>query len=245
MDKSGGSTPVSGYSARPGRTSGLYYGWVIVGVSFATMAFHMSASFSFSLFQVPLIEEFGWSRGALGGAFAVSMSLYAICNPKAGSILERKGPRALIPWGSVSIGLGLMLGFFISSLWHVYLFIGVLIGLGLSMSGFVTHSALLPRWFFRNRGLAAGIAISGIGIGSFILMPTIERLIANFGWRYAYLIFGASILLIILPLKLLLLRNHPSQTWVRTSTARQTKRPPGFQNHWPSAPRMWEKYSSE
>ena len=174
------------------------------------MGFHMAATFSFSLFQVPLIQEFGWSRGALGGAFALSMSLYAICSPAAGAILERRGPRALIPWGSVSIGTGLMLGFFISSLWHAYIFIGVMIGVGLAISGFVTLNALMPRWFFRNRGLAAGIAISGIGIGSFILMPTIERLIAVFGWRYAYLIFGASILLIILPLKLLLLRNAPS-----------------------------------
>ena len=174
------------------------------------MGFHMAATFSFSLFQVPLIQEFGWSRGALGGAFALSMSLYAICSPAAGSILERRGPRALIPWGSVLIGTGLMLGFFISSLWHAYIFIGVMIGVGLALSGFVTLNALMPRWFFRNRGLAAGIAISGIGIGSFILMPTIERLIAYFGWRYAYLIFGASILLIVLPLKLLLLRNAPT-----------------------------------
>ncbi len=210
MSKSGGSIPASGHSAQRGRTGGLYYGWVIVGVSFITMGFHMAATFSFSLFQVPLIQEFGWSRGALGGAFALSMSLYAICSPAAGSILERKGPRALLPWGSVSIGTGLMLGFFISSLWHAYIFIGVMIGVGLALSGFVTLNALMPRWFFRNRGLAAGIAISGIGIGSFILMPTIERLITVFGWRYAYLIFGASILLIVLPLKLLLLRNAPS-----------------------------------
>ena len=210
MDNSGDSPQAAGHSARRGRTGGLYYGWVIVGVSFTTMAFHMAATFSFSLFQVPLIQEFGWSRGALGGAFALSMSLYAICSPTAGSILERKGPRALIPWGSVLIGVGLALGFFISSLWHVYVFIGVMIGVGIAISGFVTHSALLPRWFFRNRGLAMGIALSGIGIGSLFLMPTIERLIALFGWRYAYLIFGASILLIILPLKLLLLRNHPS-----------------------------------
>ena len=174
------------------------------------MAFHMAATFSFSLFQVPLIEEFGWSRGALGGAFALSMSLYAICSPTAGSLLERKGPRALIPWGSALIGAGLVLGFFISSLWHAYIFIGVMIGIGLALSGFVTHNAILPRWFFRNRGLAAGIAISGIGIGSFILMPTIERIIAVFGWRYAYLIFGGSILLLLLPLKILLLRNNPS-----------------------------------
>ena len=170
MSDSGDSGSASGHSSRRGRTGSLYYGWVIVGVSFIAMAFHMAATFSFSLFQVPLIQEFGWGRGALGGAFAVCMSLYAICSPKAGSILERKGPRALIPWGSVSIGVGLALGFFISSLWHVYVFIGVMIGVGIAMSGFVTHSAIMPRWFFRNRGLAMGIALSGIGIGSLILM---------------------------------------------------------------------------
>ncbi len=210
MNDSTGSTLASSHSLKPGAASGLYYGWVIVGISFITMAFHMSAIFSFSLFQVPLIKEFGWSRGALGGAFALSMGLYAICSPKAGAILEKKGPRALLPWGSISIGAGLALGFFISSLWHVYVLTGLLLGLGLAMSGFVTHNALMPRWFYKNRGLATGIAVSGIGIGSFILIPTIERLIATFGWRYAYLIFGGSIFFLILPVKLRLLKNHPS-----------------------------------
>lgn len=204
-DSSGSARPVK---SRP--KSGFYYGWVIVGLSFTTMAFHMSASFSFALFQVPLIEEFGWSRGALSGAFALSMGLYAVCSPKAGAMLEKKGPRALLPWGSVFIGGGLALGSFASSLWHVYLFMGVLPGIGLTISGFVTHSALMPRWFLKNRGLATGVAIAGIGIGSFILMPAVERLIALFGWRAAYLILGGSILLVILPLKILLLRNHPA-----------------------------------
>lgn len=210
MSDSSGSTPNPGRTPPPGARGGPYYGWVIVGVSFVTMAFHMSATFSFSLFQVPLIEEFGWSRGALSGAFALSMGLYAICSPKAGSILERRGPRALIPWGTVAIASGLLLGALITSLWHAYIFIGVLIGIGLAMSGFVTHNALMPRWFYKHRGLATGVAVSGIGIGSFILMPAIERLIAHFGWRGAYLIFGGALLLLVLPLKLILLRNRPS-----------------------------------
>ncbi len=209
-DSIGSATPSTGRIAPPGERGGLYYGWVIVGISFTTMAFHMSATFSFSLFQVPLIEEFGWSRGALSGAFALSMGLYAICSPAAGSILERRGPRALIPWGTVAIGAGLLLGSRITSLWHAYIFLGVLIGLGLAMSGFVTHNALMPRWFYRHRGLATGIAVSGIGIGSFILMPAIERLIAHFGWRHAYLIFGGAMLLLVLPLKVVLLKNRPS-----------------------------------
>ncbi len=210
MNDSTGSSPASGSPPKSRSARGFYYGWVIVGLSFTTMAFHMSASFSFSLFQVPFIEEFGWSRGALGGAFALSMCLYAVCSPKAGAILEQKGPKALIPWGSVAVGAGLALGYFVSSLWHVYVFIGVLPGIGLAMSGFVTHNALMPRWFFKNRGLATGIAVSGIGIGSLILMPVVERLIALFGWRLAYLILGASILLVIWPLQAILLKNRPA-----------------------------------
>ena len=243
MDNSGDSSQASGHSARRGRTGGLYYGWVIVGVSFTTMAFHMAATFSFSLFQVPLIQEFGWSRGALGGAFALSMSLYAICSPTAGSLLERKGPRALIPWGSALIGAGLALGYFISSLWHAYIFIGVMIGIGLALSGFVTHNAILPRWFFRNRGLAAGIAISGIGIGSFILMPTIERIIAVFGWRYAYLIFGGSILLLHPaaqnpPAQRQPLRRRPEHRRRIGRRGRRIFRSPPL-----PIPRKWERYS--
>ena len=49
-----------------------YYGWLIVALSFLTLSTHGSASMSFSLFQVALIDEYGWSRGALGGAFLIS-----------------------------------------------------------------------------------------------------------------------------------------------------------------------------
>ena len=236
MDKSGGSIPASGRSARRGRAGGLYYGWVIVGVSFISMAFHMAATFSFSLFQVPLIQEFGWSRGALGGAFATTMSLYAICSPKAGSILERKGPRTLIPWGSVSIGLGLMLGFFISSLWHVYVFIGVMIGVGIAMSGFVTHGALL-------RGGSSEI----VDCGGHRPLGHRHRLIhSDAHHRKTHRLLRLALRLP--DFRRLDTSHHPSAQIApaqKSSLRRRAehrrrfgrRKPPGFQNHLPPTPR--------
>jgi MFS family permease len=186
----------------------IFYGWVIVGLSFVTLAFHITARFSFAILQVPLIAEFGWGRGALGGAYALGMGIYALTNPLIGSLFEKYGPRAVMPWGSVLVGLGLTGGFFISSLWHVYFLTGVLIAFGTSLSGFSMHGALMPRWFQKRRGLATGIIFSGIGIGALLLSPIIERLIANFGWRAAYLFYGLAVILILIPAKFLLLRNQ-------------------------------------
>ena len=175
------------------------------------MGFHNSARFSFTIFQVPLIEEFGWSRGALGGAFALMLGTYALTGPIIGSLFDRKGPRAIMPWGSIIIGAGLILGYFVNSLWQIYVIYGIFIGIGMTMSGFSLHGALMPRWFKRKRGLATGITLAGGGVGILFLFPIIERLIAHVGWRLTYLLFGALILLIMVPLKLTLLRNSPEE----------------------------------
>ena len=187
----------------------FYYGWVIVCLSHFTLAFHVVTRFSFGIFQVPLIEEFQWGRGLLGGAFALSMATYALGAPLAGSLLDRYGPRAIMPWGSVVLGISLIASYFISSILEVYLLIGFCLGGGLALSGFATHSAIMPRWFIEKRGRATGIALSGIGIGILFLAPILERLIAIFGWRIAYLIFGLVILFIVSPTGFLLLKDHP------------------------------------
>ncbi len=198
-------------SRSPGARTGprFYYGWLIVGVSFLAMAFHNSARFSFTIFQIPLIEEFGWGRGALGSGYALMLGVYALSGPIAGSLFDKKGPRAIMPWGSIFIGLALAGGYFITSLWHVYVIYGIFIGSAMSLSGFALHGAMMPRWFQRKRGLATGITLSGGGVGFLLFFPLIERLIANVGWRLTYLFFGLSILIVMVPLKLLILRDGP------------------------------------
>ncbi|MBI3127696.1 MAG: MFS transporter [Candidatus Tectomicrobia bacterium] len=195
----------------PARAPSFYYGWAIIGLAHLTLAFQVTTRFGFGIFQVPLIEEFGWSRGALGGAFALGLGAYAVAVPYAGSLLERYGPRRVMPWGCVIAGAGMTASFLVSSLWQVYLLSGILTGLGLALSGFGTHSAIMPRWFVRMRGRATGLALAGIGVGTLVLSPAIERAIAYWGWRYAYLLFGLSIVAVIAPLNFLLMRDYPEE----------------------------------
>ncbi len=204
----------------------FYYGWIIVCVSFLAMGFHNSARFSFGIFQVPLIKEFGWSRGALGGAFALMLAIYALSGPFIGSFFDKKGPRKVMPLGSALIGCALALGFFIDSLWHIYVLTGFGIGVGMAMSGFALHGALMPRWFQRKRGLATGIMLSGGGVGTLVLFPVIERLIAHVGWRFTYLILGAAIFFIMVPLKLIFLRDRPEDVGQAIDGLPQSESPP-------------------
>lgn len=194
---------------RPPLALPFYYGWVIVALAFTAMGLHITARFAFAIFQVPLIAEFGWGRGALGGAYALMLGTYALASPFVGSLFDRLGPRAVMPWGSVLVGGGLALSFFVSSLWHVYLFTGIFIGAGVALSGFALNSAMLPRWFQRKRGLATGAALSGSGIGILLLIPAIERVIAGAGWRAAYLAYGLLILAGFAPAFRFLLRDRP------------------------------------
>ena len=172
-------------TAQPRPAPRLYYGWIIVGLGFVTLAFQVVYRFSFSIFQIPLIAEFGWSRGTLSWAFSLSLLIYALSSPYIGSLLERHGPRAIMPWGCALVAVASLLGYFINTIWHVYLVIGLLGGIGLALNGFATNSAIMPRWFMRFRGRATGITLSGIGIGILVLLPLTERMIALWGWRLA------------------------------------------------------------
>lgn len=183
----------------PPKTPWIYYGRIIVALGFVTLAVQIFARFSFAIFQKPLIDEFGWSRGLLGGAYSLALLVYAVLCPYAGSLLERKGPRAIMPWGCVLVGLAFMGGYFISALWHVYFLFGIVAGLGVVLNGFAANSAIMPRWFLHKRGRATGITLSGIGIGILVLSPVVEQMIEHWGWRGAYLGFGAFVLCVMSP----------------------------------------------
>ncbi len=190
-------------------TPRLYYGWIIVGLGFVTLAFQVVYRFSFAIFSVPFVQEFGWSRGLLGSAFSLALFVYAVSSPYVGSLLERKGPRAIMPWGCFLVAAASLAGFFINSIWHIFFLFGIVGGIGLALNGFATNTAIMPRWFVQKRGRATGITLSGIGIGILVLSPMIERMIDMWGWRLAYVAYGAIVLFIITPASYLIMRDRP------------------------------------
>src|SRR5205085_11028789 len=88
----------------------FFYGWVIVGVAFVTMAVGVNARTAFSLLLPPILDEFGWERGVTAGAFSFGFMVSACLTPALGHLMDRRGPRLVIEGGVVAMGAGLMLG---------------------------------------------------------------------------------------------------------------------------------------
>src|SRR5262245_64025204 len=135
----------------------FYYGWLIVGIAFVTMAIGVIARTAFSLLMPPLIDEFGWDRGLAAGAFSFGFLVSAVISPVSGRVMDRRGPRIVIESGVVLVALGLFLAPFIANPWHFYLTLGVAVGAGANLMSFTAHSQFLPNWFVRRRALAISI----------------------------------------------------------------------------------------
>lgn len=189
----------------------FFYGWIIVALSFVNLGIIFGIWYSFSVFFVAILQEFGWSRAATAGVFSCFMLVHSGSAIVIGSFLDRFGARVVIPAGACIVALGLFASSRIDALWQLYLWYGVLTPVGVCAVGFIAHGIILPKWFDRKRGLAIGIAMAGIGLGMQILVPAAQIVIADFGWRAAYCVLAGFILITILPLNILLQRNSPQE----------------------------------
>ena len=163
----------------------FFYGWVVVAVAFVTMAIGVNARTAFSLLFPPILEEFRWERGLTAGAFAAGFMISAVGAPFLGVLMDKKGPRWMLSLGVVLVGGGMACASLITEPWHLYLTLGFLVSGGSVALAYTGHALFLPNWFVRRRSFAAGIAFSGVGIGSVIIFPWLQGLIAARGWRYA------------------------------------------------------------
>ena len=102
----------------------FFYGWVVVASAFITMAIGVNARTAFSLLFPPILDEFGWERGLIAGAFAVGFAVSTPFSPWLGWLMDRRGVRALMLLGVVMMGSGLALATLITRPWHLYLTLG-------------------------------------------------------------------------------------------------------------------------
>jgi len=199
---------VSGRSNHWAARLPCYYGWVIVAVAFVTMSIGVTARTSFSLLLPPLIDEFGWDRGRVAGAFSFGFLVSAVLSPIAGRVMDRYGPRPVVETGVCLMVLGLLLAPSIEQPWQLYLTLGVLVGAGANLMSFTAQSLYLPNWFTRRRGLAISIAFSGVGVGAIVLLPWLQTVIVHDGWRASCRAMGWLALIVVGPLNLLV-RHRP------------------------------------
>ena len=192
----------------------FFYGWLIVAVSFVTMGIGVNARTAFSLLFPPILDEFGWDRGLTAGAFSFGFLVSALLSPALGRLMDRRGPRVVMELGVGLVGGGLLLATLIHRPWHLYATLGLLVGGGSVCLAYTGQSLFLPNWFVRRRGFAMSVAFSGVGVGSIILLPWLQALIARAGWRAGCWTLGLLVLVLLVPLNLLL-RRRPEDIGLR------------------------------
>jgi len=190
-------------------SSSFYYGWIIVAVALISMGFWLGIRSSFSVFYVALLEEFPWNRGNSAGVQSMALITYTILAPIVGGLIDRFGPRRVVVPGILVLALGLVLCSTVDTLTQFYLLYGVVMGSGITCIGIVTYSAILAHWFEKKRGLASGIAVSGMGLGTFFFVPISQSFISMLGWRVTFILTAALVLVILLPANALFLRHKP------------------------------------
>ena len=116
------------------RESGLrfFYGYVVVAVAFLILIVAWTTYNAFGVFFKPLQVEFGWSSAATSGAFSLSMIIFGALNVVVGGLNDRFGPRLVTTACGILLGVGYLLMSQVNSLWQLYLFLGVIIGIGMS-----------------------------------------------------------------------------------------------------------------
>src|SRR5438046_7165068 len=95
--------------------------WMVVGAVWVTLAIASGLYFSFPIFYVALLVEFGWSRGATAAAFSISSVVQGVLSPVVGMLVDRFGPRRVMLGGACLLGGACVLSGQIGSLWALYL----------------------------------------------------------------------------------------------------------------------------
>lgn len=179
------------------------YAWVVVAASCALLVMHAGIMYSYGVFFKPLAASFNWSRAATSGAYSLRQLMQGVGALPMGWLADKFGPARVMAICGALAGLGLILTSRVTSLWQLYLAYGVVLGVGLSGS-FTIATATTARWFVKRRGMALGIVAAGMGLGTFILLPVAERLVAAFDWPRAIAFFGIGGWLVLIPSALLL-----------------------------------------
>jgi MFS family permease len=172
-----------------GMFSRVFYGWFVVAAAFAVTLVGFGSAYTFSAFVESLQSDFAASRGSVSLVFSLAGFLYFGLGMVSGPLADRWGSRRLSMAGMLLVAVGLCAASVARTLTEVYVAYGLGIGLGVGCS-YVPALGAVQRWFVRHRGLASGIAVSGIGVGTLVMPPLASFLVATVGWRHAYLALG-------------------------------------------------------
>jgi len=192
----------------------IHYAWVVAAAVFAVLLCAAGVRATPSVFIVPLEREFGWSRALISGAVSLNLVLYGLVGPFAAALMQTLGIRRTILISLTLIAAGVSLTHFMNAPWQLFLFWGLLVGLGTGTTAMVLGATVVQRWFVAHRGLVMGILTASTATGQLIFLPLLAAQVEHRGWRFVSLLV-AGVAALLIPLVALLVRDRPSDVGAR------------------------------
>jgi MFS transporter, OFA family, oxalate/formate antiporter len=165
--------------------------WLIVLALFVVTYGISTPLAAYGVFLPVFAETFGWSRGAIATALSINLLLGGVAGFVVGALADRHGPRVMLVVTVALAGAAFALVSTVDALWQLYLFVGLLGGVGMS-SFYLLAAATVTHWFDERRGLALALVLVGFNLGYISAGPLAASLIAALGWRAAYALLGTG-----------------------------------------------------
>src|SRR5438045_3243562 len=155
-----------------GASTGLYYGWIIVGTMAVTAAVSMAlGGLNYGLFIKPMGDELGIGRALFGWLQSARQVASALTAPLVGSLLDRFGARVLLAVAALITGGAMGTLSLITDGWQLIALFALTGLVGLNGPGALVTSVPVTRWFVRQRGKAMAMASLGIPVGGVVFVP--------------------------------------------------------------------------
>jgi len=175
-----------------------FYGWKLVAVFFAV--YFLNGTFPYYggvVINSFMSAEMGLNRSTLGLGFSIFTVAFGLSSPLVGSLVTRIGARKTLLYGCAVLTTGtLLMAFAVSTAWHYNLYFGVIIGIGVGMSGVVPILSSLSFWFKLRKATATAIVMSASGMSALISAPLLAIIIGFTGnWRFGWMTVTITVII--------------------------------------------------
>ena len=172
--------------------------WLVVVCGAVIVTLGMGVRQSFGLFMRPIAMDLGVGRDVFGLAIAIQHLLFGLVQPFVGALADKHGSGRIAAAGALLYAAGLLLAANATSALGLHLSFGVLVGMALSATTFVTVLGAVGRVVPpHRRTLAFGITTAGGSLGQFLVVPAAQGLLTEFGWRTALVVLAGVISLVV------------------------------------------------
>ncbi|MGG4507506.1 MFS transporter [Heyndrickxia sporothermodurans] len=188
-----------------------FIGSRVVLVAFITLMGAFGLNLTAGQFFTPLHDSYGWDLTTLSLAVSLNMITWGLFQPIMGRLIDRIDPKMVIAGSAGLMGIAFLLSSTITHVWQFFIYYGILTAIGFAGCGSMANSVLVSRWYVKKRATMLSRSSMGMNIGQLLLLPLTGILIANTDFRFAFVVLGMIILVVVVPLVLFGVKNNPHE----------------------------------